>query len=149
MGRLKAVPGRIASAPSKVAAAPKTVEPFYRSKGWRELVAARRLDADYFAALRRAKANTGGVAEMTGLSRAVNAATAAGATDEELLGEARKLLSRKGSEEEQEVARLCARLEKFEKLAAIGEGGERDNAEAMAAQARAKLEELGYSMSKK
>ena len=68
----------------------------------------------------------------------------------ELLGEARKLLSRKGSEEEQEVARLCARLEKFEKLAAIGEGGERDNAEAMAAQARAKLEELGYSaMSKK
>ena len=56
MGRLKAVPGRIASAPSKVAAAPKTVEPFYRSKGWRELVAARRLDADYFAALRRAKA---------------------------------------------------------------------------------------------
>ena len=51
---------------------------------------------------------------------------------------------------EQEVARLCARLEKFEKLAAIGEGGERDNAEAMAAQARAKLEELGYSaMSKK
>ena len=78
-----------------------------------------------------------------------HAATAAGATDEELLGEARKLLSRKGSEEEQEVARLCARLEKFEKLAAIGEGGERDNAEAMAAQARAKLEELGYSMSKK
>ena len=71
----------------------------------------------------------------------MNAATAAGATDEELLGEARKLLSRKGSAEEQEAAPR-ARLEKFEKLAAIGEGGERDNAEAMAAQARAKLEEL-------
>ena len=111
--------------------------------------AARVVDVQLLMALRRAKANTGGVAEMTGLSRAVNAATAAGATDEELLGEARKLLSRKGSEEEQEVARLCARLEKFEKLAAIGEGGERDNAEAMAAQARAKLEELGYSATSK
>lgn len=52
---LKALPSRLAGLRPRVAPLPKAVEPFYQSKGWRDLVAVRKLDADYFAALRRAK----------------------------------------------------------------------------------------------
>ena len=47
---------RIAARPARFAAAPKRVEPFYKSKEWLALVALRKRDADYFAALGRAKA---------------------------------------------------------------------------------------------
>lgn len=39
----------------RVAAMPKVADPFYQSAGWRRLVEARRLDADYFAARKRLK----------------------------------------------------------------------------------------------
>lgn len=55
MGRLKAMPSRLPSLAPRVAAMPKVAEGFYTSRAWRELVALRKLDADYFAALRRAK----------------------------------------------------------------------------------------------
>jgi 5-methylcytosine-specific restriction protein A len=55
VGRLKAAKPRLSSAPPKLRSAPKEVERFYSSPGWRALVARRKLDADYFAALRRAK----------------------------------------------------------------------------------------------
>ncbi|MGX7896881.1 hypothetical protein [Tsuneonella sp. HG222] len=57
MGRLTALPGRLSRLPSRVAAMPKVAEPFYTSRTWRALRAERMLDADYFAALRRAKAD--------------------------------------------------------------------------------------------
>jgi 5-methylcytosine-specific restriction protein A len=56
MARLKALASRLGAAPPRLRPPPKTVEPFYSSKAWRSLVAARKLDRDYFAALSRAKA---------------------------------------------------------------------------------------------
>ncbi len=55
MGRLKAVVPRLGRAAPKLRAAPKVAEGFYSSAAWRALVAARKLDSDYFAALRRTK----------------------------------------------------------------------------------------------
>jgi 5-methylcytosine-specific restriction protein A len=55
MGRLRALPSRLGGQPPRLAAPPKVAEPFYQSKGWRQLVARRKLDRDYFAALSRAK----------------------------------------------------------------------------------------------
>lgn len=54
MPRLRTMPSRLGAAPAKVRPAPKTAEPFYQSAAWRNLVADRKLDADYFAAKRRA-----------------------------------------------------------------------------------------------
>jgi len=93
-------------------------------------------------ALRRAQ--VGGKADLFNLARAVNEATAAG-MDGDLLKAARALLGKRGDSQQQEIARLQTRLEKFEKLAEQGEGGERDTAMAMAAKARADLERAGYS----
>lgn len=47
---------RIAARPGRFGSPPKRVEQFYQSKEWRALVAVRKRDADYFAALQRAKA---------------------------------------------------------------------------------------------
>lgn len=55
MGRLTAMKPRLAAAPPKLKPAPKEAERFYSSPGWRQLVARRRLDGDYFAALKRAR----------------------------------------------------------------------------------------------
>lgn len=55
MARLKAAPPRLRSAPPKLAPPPKQVERFYSSPAWHALREKRKLDADYFAALRRAK----------------------------------------------------------------------------------------------
>jgi 5-methylcytosine-specific restriction protein A len=55
MGRLSQLPARLAPLAARVRALPKEAEPFYRSKAWRELVERRKLDADYFAAMRRRK----------------------------------------------------------------------------------------------
>ena len=63
----------------------------------------------------------------------------------DLLKAARALLGKRGDSQQQEIARLQTRLEKVEKLAEQGEGGERDTAMAMAAKARADLERAGYS----
>lgn len=55
MGRLKTAPSRLAFAAPTIKAGPKSAEPFYRSRPWLALVAGRKLDSDYFAALKRAK----------------------------------------------------------------------------------------------
>jgi 5-methylcytosine-specific restriction protein A len=55
MGRLKAMAPRLAGLRPRVAAMPKVAEPFYTSRAWQKLRAMRMLDADYFAALKRAK----------------------------------------------------------------------------------------------
>ncbi len=55
MARLIALRPRLRALAPKLAAAPKRVEPFYTSRAWRALVKRRKLDADYFAALRRAE----------------------------------------------------------------------------------------------
>jgi hypothetical protein len=55
MGRLKAAPSRLSAPKPRVGAPPKEAERFYSSKGWLALKARRRLDGDYFAALRRRK----------------------------------------------------------------------------------------------
>src|SRR5688572_30149611 len=55
MGRLKAMAPRLAGLAPRVAAMPKTAEPFYTSRAWQELRSRRMLDADYFAALARAR----------------------------------------------------------------------------------------------
>lgn len=55
MARLSAPPSRLVSQPSKLRQPPKSAEPFYLSVEWRRLVAARKLDPDYFDARRRAK----------------------------------------------------------------------------------------------
>ena len=57
MARLKTMAPRLGSATPKLRPAPKRVEPFYRSAPWLALVASRKLDADYFAAKARAKAD--------------------------------------------------------------------------------------------
>ncbi len=49
---------RLSARPARFAAAPKRVEPFYKSKEWLALLALRKRDADYFAALERAKAKS-------------------------------------------------------------------------------------------
>jgi len=53
MARLKALPSRLASAPARLSAPVKVAEPFYQSKAWKQLVARRKLDSDYFEAKRR------------------------------------------------------------------------------------------------
>lgn len=53
---MKGLPSRLGSAPPKLKAPEKRPDPFYRSAPWLCLVADRKLDADYFAAKRRAKA---------------------------------------------------------------------------------------------
>jgi hypothetical protein len=55
VARLRTLGARLERAPPRLKAAPKVVEPFYQSKAWKQLVARRRLDGDYFAALRRRK----------------------------------------------------------------------------------------------
>ena len=55
MGRLKAIGSRVGSMPAKVKAAPKSVEGFYSSAAWRDLVRDRKRDADYALARQRAK----------------------------------------------------------------------------------------------
>lgn len=55
MARLKALRPRLTSSASRLKVAVKVVEPFYQSKGWKTLVARRKLDRDYFAAKWRAK----------------------------------------------------------------------------------------------
>lgn len=55
MARLKALRPRLSTVKPRIAAAPKTADPFYLSSEWRALKARRRLDPDYYAALRRAK----------------------------------------------------------------------------------------------
>jgi hypothetical protein len=55
VARLKALPSRLSTQAPRLKLPPKSAEPFYRSAEWRRLVARRKLDADYFAALRRAK----------------------------------------------------------------------------------------------
>jgi 5-methylcytosine-specific restriction protein A len=50
---LKALPSRLSAAAPKLKPAPKRVEQFYSSPQWRALVARRKLDPDYFAALVR------------------------------------------------------------------------------------------------
>jgi 5-methylcytosine-specific restriction protein A len=56
MGRLKALRSRLSAPPPRLMQPPKTVDPFYLSDEWRKLRARRRLDPDYYAARRRAKA---------------------------------------------------------------------------------------------
>jgi 5-methylcytosine-specific restriction protein A len=55
MGKLRALPSRLSAQPARLRPPPKLVEPFYSSKAWRQLVARRKLDRDYFAALARRK----------------------------------------------------------------------------------------------
>jgi 5-methylcytosine-specific restriction protein A len=57
MGRLKALPvSRLRRAEARMRSMPKTANPFYLSPEWRQLVARRKLDSDWFAAKARAKA---------------------------------------------------------------------------------------------
>lgn len=58
MGRLKALKPRLALAPNRLKLLPKATERFYSSPEWRALVARRKLDGDYFAALARRKDRT-------------------------------------------------------------------------------------------
>lgn len=55
MGQLTRLPGRIAAIGPAVVPLPKKAEGFYTSPAWRGLVARRKRDADYFAAVARAK----------------------------------------------------------------------------------------------
>lgn len=55
MGRLKTMAPRLSSAAPKLRHAPKSVEPFYRSAPWQQMVADRKLDRDYFEAKARAR----------------------------------------------------------------------------------------------
>ena len=57
MGRLKQLGARLAPLPGRVKALPREGPGFYRSREWRALVARRKLDADHFAALARARAD--------------------------------------------------------------------------------------------
>ena len=57
MVRLRQLPPRLATLPARVAALPRVGDPFYRSREWRALVAARKLDGDWFGAKARAKAD--------------------------------------------------------------------------------------------
>lgn len=55
MGRLKALGSRLGRQAPRLRPLPKVSEPFYQSKAWKQLVASRKLDSDWFAAKRRAK----------------------------------------------------------------------------------------------
>jgi 5-methylcytosine-specific restriction protein A len=55
MGRLKALPSRLSRPAPRLAQPAKTADPFYLSSEWKALKARRKLDPDYYAALRRAK----------------------------------------------------------------------------------------------
>lgn len=55
MARLTALPSRFAVLPPRIASAPKVADPFYLSAEWRRLIEQRKRDADYRAALSRAK----------------------------------------------------------------------------------------------
>ena len=55
MTRLVRMPSRMAGLPSRVAPAAKVVDPFYHSRGWLALIAARKRDPDWKAAKARAK----------------------------------------------------------------------------------------------
>lgn len=55
MARLRAMPSRLSASAPKLQAAAKSADPFYRSAAWRCLVGDRKLDADWFAAKKRAK----------------------------------------------------------------------------------------------
>jgi hypothetical protein len=55
MGRLKALPPRLSRPAPRLTAPAKTADPFYLSSEWRALKERRKLDADYYAARRRAK----------------------------------------------------------------------------------------------
>lgn len=57
MPKLRTIPPRLSAAAPKLSAAPKQAEGFYRSPAWRNLVAERRRDGDYFAALKRARSD--------------------------------------------------------------------------------------------
>jgi hypothetical protein len=55
MGKLRSLPPRLGVAPPKLKPAPKTADPFYLSREWRALVARRKGDPDYVAALLRCR----------------------------------------------------------------------------------------------
>jgi len=55
MSRLKSLPSRLSRPKPRLSAAPKTADPFYLSAEWRAHRERRKLDPDYYAALRRAK----------------------------------------------------------------------------------------------
>ena len=55
MTRLVRLPQRVAMVPSRVALAPKVADPFYHSREWQALIAARKRDPDWKAAKARAK----------------------------------------------------------------------------------------------
>lgn len=55
MGRLRQLAPRLASLAPRVRTLPREGDRFYQSREWRTLVAARKLDGDYFGALVRAK----------------------------------------------------------------------------------------------
>lgn len=55
MRRLRSLGSRLSSAPPRIAQAPKVADRFYQSPEWLALRARRKLDGDYFAALRRRK----------------------------------------------------------------------------------------------
>ena len=107
------------------------------------LAAVRVAQVQLAMAVRRAQA--GGDAEMIMLSRQLGSANRAG-VDGDALRAARELLGKRGTDVERQTMRLLARLEKFEKLAERGEGGEAVTAAAMASQARAQLEGMGYDV---
>jgi len=55
MTRLRSLPARLSSAPTRLKPPAKEAERFYQSAAWRRLIAARKLDADYFAAKARSR----------------------------------------------------------------------------------------------
>ena len=57
MPRLRTIPPRLSAAAPRLRPPPKQVEGFYSSAAWRNLVAQRRTDRDYFAALKRARSD--------------------------------------------------------------------------------------------
>lgn len=52
---LKGLPSRLSTIRPRLRQPPKTADPFYQSKEWRDLVASRKYDGDWFAAKKRAK----------------------------------------------------------------------------------------------
>ena len=55
LGRLRQLAPRLAPLAARVMPLPRVSDPFYQSREWKALVAARKLDGDWFAALARAK----------------------------------------------------------------------------------------------
>jgi 5-methylcytosine-specific restriction protein A len=55
VGKLKAAPSRLGTLAPRIAVPAKTAEPFYQSRAWRSLVASRKRDPDYAAALLRCR----------------------------------------------------------------------------------------------